>query len=676
MSIPDDPFSTDRPPSAPPLSPMNASTVATATPPSEPDYFHADHREGSSQSAQVQTPGGTVLLPPGGSSAPAFRPPRRVQWTSDSHIAETHLFDNTPSSPTRTLDKGNIGQVYEALEQVYTHQRPRRRPPSMISQESSPGEDAIAEDEDYDYRLDIDPPTDNETRRRPSAGGYRGNEENLHLLLDNGVDQHVNNYIPLGETDGLPSIPHHPAHSDFTDAKDLVRAHTGKWGVLRRRVKGAGAVNRAFQSRSGSGQESSNDEEKQGMDQVERGQNAFAARYAAPEDIDEDERFSPNGLFPQVSGMPMGGASVLSSLLALYGQQNLSESGTTSAASSRPPSEDGSYAEEEKQQHVSQASRGRRNSTWFPGKNHSHDTTLDDGGRGRSPLESRPAPPYATHHRSKSASSLVERMERPEPSPGFSTLIKRAKEQFRDADRPKTARSGAGVFGALMVNTANLSGVATPAASALVPAAKRPGYHLSRYSLPDANAPEMKNWRPQLRSRSRSPTRSKGESRPASMHSSTAVSNDTGSPDEQIHMYKHSKSTDIKHEKTKRPTHITLDSLHKLPGAALKEGSHAIKNAEKWIMSGGKTPLITPPEKSLSEYFVRPLTEDERRRKEWETEKKRRKKAKEQRKKQEIFVCSKVFTFGSWHADKCCRLSSTLQRFLRDSNLYSNWHEL
>jgi transposase len=90
--------------------------------------------------------------------------------------------------------------------------------------------------------------------------------------------------------------------------------------------------------------------------------------------------------------------------------------------------------------------------------------------------------------------------------------------------------------------------------------------------------------------------------------------------------------------KRKTPKTLTLDSIHKLPGAALKEGSHALKNAERWIMTGGKTPLVTPPEKALTDYFTRPLTEEELVRREREKAKKKRKKAREARKKQEIYV--------------------------------------
>ncbi|KAH9475044.1 Pheromone-regulated membrane protein 10 [Psilocybe cubensis] len=54
---------------------------------------------------------------------------------------------------------------------------------------------------------------------------------------------------------------------------------------------------------------------------------------------------------------------------------------------------------------------------------------------------------------------------------------------FGRTTRPSTARSGAGVFGPLIVSAGNLAGVAAPQASQLQPNVKRPGYKLSRYSL-------------------------------------------------------------------------------------------------------------------------------------------------------------------------------------------------
>jgi hypothetical protein len=612
--------------SAPMSRPLNAilSTSAPASP-----------RELAHNSPPSSTPGGTLLAP---GSAAGAKTPRRVQWTSDSHIVSMHEIEGIDS---QTVDPSNLNHLNNALERHRSRTSARRRPPSMLSSAASSVGDE-SEGEDYDYRLDVDPPS---LRQVTSAGSHVDGEpesETLQQLLGNNINEHVTEYIPLGETDGLPNVQNLP--SDQTSAaKNLVRAHTGKWGTLRRRVRGAGAVHRTF----GKG----GDKEKPSADSREKEQDAFAARYPEPEsrgDDDEDDyedrgrprRYGPMGgsnAMPQVPG----GASVLSSLLALYGQQNGGDSGNTSAASSRPTSDDeGDSSDEERRRKAAINSQQNRKGSVF--SRLTRDSSPSSTPPDREPLETKPAHMYSTHHRSKSTSSLVDRMDRPPPEPGFMATLKRAKRQLEEADRPKSARSGAGVFGALLQNTAHLSGVATPAASVLTPAARRPGYQLNRFSLPSGD-PQVKNkpWRPPSRPSSRS------GSRPASVHSSTAVS--TGSRDEDsprdgarlqktISSYSTDDMLSMKEGKKKTPKTLTLDSLHKLPGAALKEGGHALKSAERWIVSGGKTPLLTPPEKGLTDYFTRPLTEDELRRREREKEKKRRKKARDARKKQEIFV--------------------------------------
>ncbi|KAJ7058039.1 DUF1212-domain-containing protein [Mycena amicta] len=48
---------------------------------------------------------------------------------------------------------------------------------------------------------------------------------------------------------------------------------------------------------------------------------------------------------------------------------------------------------------------------------------------------------------------------------------------------PQKQRNSAGVFGALIASTGNIAGAAAPVSTQLAPDIKRPGYHLSRYSL-------------------------------------------------------------------------------------------------------------------------------------------------------------------------------------------------
>ncbi|KAI0942559.1 hypothetical protein AcW1_003155 [Taiwanofungus camphoratus] len=77
--------------------------------------------------------------------------------------------------------------------------------------------------------------------------------------------------------------------------------------------------------------------------------------------------------------------------------------------------------------------------------------------------------------------------------------------------RPPPTRNAAGVFGPLIASTGNITGVAAPTPATLAPSLKRPGYHLSRYSL-ESNLPqreEGKRERPSL-------------ARPRSMHFESA----------------------------------------------------------------------------------------------------------------------------------------------------------
>ncbi|KAJ7607787.1 hypothetical protein DFH06DRAFT_1018404 [Mycena polygramma] len=56
---------------------------------------------------------------------------------------------------------------------------------------------------------------------------------------------------------------------------------------------------------------------------------------------------------------------------------------------------------------------------------------------------------------------------------------------------PHKPRNGGGVLGALIASTGNISGAAAPVPSQLAPNIKRPGYHLSRYSIDDRDVPQV-----------------------------------------------------------------------------------------------------------------------------------------------------------------------------------------
>ncbi|OCF33455.1 hypothetical protein I316_04875 [Kwoniella heveanensis BCC8398] len=662
MSIPDNPFQQPTTPTAPVLNIDTSNVSPTHTGNNSnglasPYSGHASppgsQMEGSPRSTHTSPPGGAVHSTSGGGLAPpdagTKTPRRRVQWNSNPHIVQLHEDPPPPSSPQQLSD-ANIEEFRNALER-HRSGSSRHRPPSSLSRQSSAdgSETRQGSEEDYDYRLDVDPPHEG-LDRSTSHGSLPEN------IVDNGINDHVATYIDPGERDGLPNIPQMAEQTENEAARDLVRAHTGKWGVLRRRVKASGNVKRAFGSnQTSAAQTTSADPEKQD-ENVRASQDAFAARYPEPRRPSLAALAAAGG---HGGGANMaGGASVLSSLLALYGQQQPGmHSGTTSAASSRPNSDDEDSSDDE----------GSRRGLHDGERKNSRHSWMGIGKKSNSSSNSNGTPAEVQindhHHPSDTVTtdatgeplapqpSRYSNGERRPPSPGFTGLFQRAKEQLQ-YNRPDAAKSGAGVFGALIQNTANLSGAATPAASSLAPAAKRPGYQLNRYSAPDQKAPEKNSpWRPPSRPSSRA------GSRPASVHSSTAVSQNGDSPsNDDVSFRKKAVSSDdlvsMRHQEVGKPhdefkkkrnkSGLKLDSIAALPVSALKEGGKQIKSAEKWLLNAAKTPLGTPPEKGGPDYFSRPLTEDERRRKEWEAEKKRRKKAREARKKQEIFIIQHV----------------------------------
>ena len=617
MSIPDDPFAPS------PASPHLRPVITTSIPPSRND-------SPSDSGPSVSTTPGHLQAPPNTQGASGTKTPRRVQFP-ESHIVQVHDYPRMTDSPSGTLDESNIDQLQEQLRRVRDNSR-LRRPPSMLSQVSS-GD--VTDGEDYDYRLDVDPPP---APLEPvnSAGSNALQEgQGLHALLDHGRNElNTGEYIPMGETDGLPNMPA-PGddHAERTEAEtaadtaaDLVRQHTGKWGVLRRRVK-AHSHAKALATpgaRAGLPDPPADPEKAEPSTGGDRERNGFDASFSRnrPAHRRADSTYSTASSFDD-EPLPMpnlpGGASVLSSLLALYGQQHRPgmESTRTSLASSAVSSELSDSDDED--------ARRRKEIEQIHGVQiHDHP---------RRPDNNSPHDPNHPDRPSPLRSSSTGSMHGQAAEPGFLKAIKRAKEHWRDRERPKAARSSAGVFGALVQNTAHLSGAATPAGATLAPASRRTGWQLDRYDLGQQEDHEelQRPWRPaNERSRPGSRAGSRPSSRPASIHSSTIVGD---SPQD----IKPSASDDMLSTRSKkRPGKIDLTTVAKMPVSALKAGGHGLQTAEKWIMSGGK---YTPEEKDGYNFFTpKPLTEEDIRRKEREKERKRRKKAREARKKQEIFV--------------------------------------
>ncbi|KAF9034672.1 DUF1212-domain-containing protein [Hymenopellis radicata] len=76
-------------------------------------------------------------------------------------------------------------------------------------------------------------------------------------------------------------------------------------------------------------------------------------------------------------------------------------------------------------------------------------------------------------------------------------LLKRSSSMNSYRGRPKNERNGAGTIANLIASTGNITGPAAPLQSQIAPNVKRPGYHLSRYSL-ESKMPSIKLPSPSL----------------------------------------------------------------------------------------------------------------------------------------------------------------------------------
>ncbi|KAJ1303941.1 hypothetical protein OPQ81_008352 [Rhizoctonia solani] len=230
-------------------------------------------------------------------------------------------------------------------------------------------------------------------------------------------------YVAPEERDGLPR--HDGAASIERRASRLVKAHqSGRFGGWLRRRK-----------------PKESEDTEVGRDDIEK-------HATAPK--------STSGVGNMATG-PGTGGGVLSSLLALYDHQN----GTRSAQST--PSRE--WTDEEGENPFFKSFSRRTEST------------------------------PKRHRRAQSASAVPQQESISEspttgsnsathPSPA-AVLTLHIPKVLKPSSRPAAARSGAGVFGGLIASTGNIAGVATPAACTLGAEAKRPGYHLSRYSADD-----------------------------------------------------------------------------------------------------------------------------------------------------------------------------------------------
>ncbi|KAK4700911.1 hypothetical protein P7C70_g5335, partial [Phenoliferia sp. Uapishka_3] len=212
--------------------------------------------------------------------------------------------------------------------------------------------------------------------------------------------------------------------------------------------------------------------------------------------------------------------------------------------------------------------------------------------------------------------------------------------------RPEAARSGAGVFGGLILGTSNIAGVASPASTTLAPSASRPGYHLSRYSAPavpvvkspgERKSMEFSWSRPSSRPSSRPQSLFGGseQDHPLSPKSPNGASTATNSaPDSPLI----SPKAEAPSRGALKPKPAFSLNLKDLAPHTPKFGFHSGKHTP----SGENSPRR---ESYIGEYFTggHPKeTQEEREKREWEKEKRRRKKVIEKRKQEEVFITQHV----------------------------------
>ena len=212
-------------------------------------------------------------------------------------------------------------------------------------------------------------------------------------------------------------------------------------------------------------------------------------------------------------------------------------------------------------------------------------------------------------------------------------------------ERPKAARNGAGVFGALVATTGNLIGAVSPQHAQLGPNPKRPGFSLDRYLLPEMNAKTLKRTaqivadaaptprRPSsavspLASRSHSlPTSPGGERRDSSTQANSPVASGYATPHK------------------KRPSSIMLLPSRTLTGGSSVDGHsgvprkrHLLGNAmtRAWTHSTLNTPDVNA---GYGPDYFGPDAE-KLHKQEWQ--RKLKKRAKDKKRKEEIFITMHV----------------------------------
>ncbi|KAG8688366.1 hypothetical protein FRC08_011470, partial [Ceratobasidium sp. 394] len=402
---------------------------------------------------------------------------------------------------------------------------------------------------------------------------------NAHRELDLDV------YIAPGETDGLP-------RADTTAtverrASRLVKAHQqGRFGGFLRRRKPRDAT-------------------------------------TAEDEGDVEKRAHASQARPASGNLAIGpgtGGGVLSSLLALYDHHNMrSGQSTPSHELTDDQGENPFFKDDERgKEHPPDPPAG-----YFHNHGHAH--------AHRRTRSSPAAGPSTSGSNSGTNSNATPNAPGPS-SAGFTLSLPKA---LKPSHRPAAARSSAGVFGGLIASTGNIAGAAAPAASTLGPETKRPGYHLSRYSVEDTPK-----------------TKSNKLPRTTSSSGATSPSGDITPPHPPFATLdgplRFDTSTSVGHSRSRSTSDLTTSNTAINSGAPLGLINTSTKgaNSKRASMTLGSLPLpgwVTPG--SWTPGRTTPGTDEGGPVAEWakaDGEEKRRRRRREKKKRQEVYITMHV----------------------------------
>ncbi|KAJ6455277.1 hypothetical protein C8R47DRAFT_1228304 [Mycena vitilis] len=201
------------------------------------------------------------------------------------------------------------------------------------------------------------------------------------------------------------------------------------------------------------------------------------------------------------------------------------------------------------------------------------------------------------------------------------------------------ARNGGGVVGALIASTGNIAGAAAPGPSTLAPNIKRPGYHLSRYSLDDADVPQVAPKRERPRSMPPLPPEPQPTQPSPTLRGSSTMPSIAGTNTSTNTTTARNSSTGTTNTNTARNSTGGTPSLASKRGwtEKLRGMEHAMAFAASGGRSGRSTPVQTP-----SSGTDREQEQDEWIEEKWLREQETRREKRRKRKKAEVYITRHV----------------------------------